>query len=186
MRRLLALFLLLALLLAALPLTSVAGAGATVTGTLASKDKTALGAGATAVVILVDQQSGVTGGTVLSTQRIDNARWPVAFAVPYDTSAIDPKHSYALYATVADTTRMLQSILPTPVITGGPTSKVAITVLPAMPTATSSLPGTMTLGFILTLFGATDNSSIPIPTIKGSAIGFPAISPQSETGILRI
>jgi len=144
MRRLLALFLLLALLLAALPLTSVAGAGATVTGTLASKDKTALGAGATAVVILVDQQSGVTGGTVLSTQRIDNARWPVAFAVPYDTSAIDPKHSYALYATVADTTRMLQSILPTPVITGGPTSKVAITVLPAMPTATSSLPGTMT------------------------------------------
>ena len=144
MRRLLVVFLPLVLLLAALPVTTAAGAGATVSGTLAAKDKTALGAGATAVVMLVDQQSGVTGGTVVSTQRINNAQWPVAFAVPYDTAAIDKTHSYALYATVVDATRTLQSILPTPVITGGPTSKVAITVLPAMASATSSLPGTIT------------------------------------------
>jgi len=146
MRRLLAVVMPIAMLLAILPIARAAAAGSTVTGTITSRDKSALGPGATAVVILVDQQSGATGGSVTSTQRIDNAQWPVAFAVPYDSTAIDPAHSYALYATVVDGSRTLQSVLPAPVITGGPTSKVSITVLPAAPGATATLPGTMTRG----------------------------------------
>lgn len=147
MRRLIALALPVTLLLCLLPLAGVTAAGdAAVTGTISSKDKLALSPSAVAVVFLVDQQAGATGGTVIGTQRIDGAQWPVAFSVPYATSAIDPTHSYAVYATVVDATRTLQTIEPTPVITGGPATGVALTVYAASSAQTSTLPGTIVRG----------------------------------------
>jgi len=143
MRRLLALFLPFVLLLGLVPLASVAGAQAAVTGTVASKDKSALGPGAVAVVLLVDQQAGQTGGSVVSIQRVANAQLPLQFSVAYDSAAIDPSHSYALYASVVDGARTLQTFDPTPVITGGPTSGVTLQVVPLPATATAKLSGTI-------------------------------------------
>ncbi|MFN8629163.1 MAG: YbaY family lipoprotein [Chloroflexota bacterium] len=145
MRRLLTLFLPLVLLLAAMPALADETAIAVVSGTITPRDKAALGAGATAIVLLVDQQSGATGGTVIGTQRIGNAQWPVRFFVAYDPAKIDGTHSYALYASVIDGGKTFGTLLPTPVITGGqPTANVTLLATPPLPTANTVLPVTIT------------------------------------------
>ena len=97
-------------------------------GTVTTKEKVALTPAAVAVVTLVDQSAGGTGGAIVGQQRITGAQFPVPYAVTYDTGAIDPDHSYAVFATVVDGAKTWQSSEPVPVITGGPTEGVAIPV----------------------------------------------------------
>lgn len=144
MRRLLALTLPVLLLATLIPASSVAATPAQVTGTLVSKDKAALGPGAVAVISIVDQQASPDAGAVVGSQRVDNAQLPLSFAVQYDTAAVDPTHSYAMYASVTDGSRTLQSLEPVPVITGGPTSGVTVLLVPLSSAETSTVPGTIT------------------------------------------
>ena len=128
MRKLFALLIPLLLLAGVVPAGSALGAQATVTGTITTKEKVALTPAAVAVVTLVDQSAGGTGGAIVGQQRITGAQFPVPYSVTYDTGAIDPDHSYAVFATVVDGAKTWQSPEPVPVITGGPTEGVAIPV----------------------------------------------------------
>ena len=117
---------------------------ATVSGTLAMREKIALTPAAVAVVTLVDQQPGTGAGLIVGEQRIDGAVLPQAFSVPFDQAAILPDHSYALFASVIDGASTYQTIEPVPVITGGPTTGLAMTLVGASPSATASLTGSIT------------------------------------------
>ena len=75
---------------------------------------------------IVGQEANSTAGGIVGYQRIDNATTPVAFTVAYDTSSIDPRQSYALFGSIIDGSTVYQTFEPVPVITGGPTSGVAL------------------------------------------------------------
>lgn len=144
MRKVAVLFLPLLLLATLVPAAGTAAAGATVSGTLASLDRKALGPDAVALISIVDQQASDEAGALVGWQRVDGAQLPLAFAVPYDKAAIDPTHSYAIFASVVDGSRTLQSVEPVPVITGGPTSGVDVLVSPLSAATTAAVSGTIT------------------------------------------
>jgi hypothetical protein len=68
-------------------------APATVTGTLTIREKVTLSPNAVAVFSIVGQQANSNAGGIVGYQRINNAKTPVEFSVPYDTTAIDQKQS---------------------------------------------------------------------------------------------
>jgi uncharacterized lipoprotein YbaY len=119
-------------------------ASATVSGTLAMREKIALSPVAVAVVTLVDQQPGAGAGLIVGEQRIDGVVLPQAFSVAYDPAAILDGHSYALFASVIDGASTYQTVEPVPVITGGPSSGIVLTLVGASPSATARLTGTIT------------------------------------------
>ncbi len=143
MRRLAALFLPMLLLVGLVPSSGAAAAGPSVSGTLASKDKMALGPNAVALISIVDQQASGDAGSIVGSQRVDGATLPLAFVVPYDQADIDPGHSYAVFASIVDETRTLQSVEPVPVITGGPTSGLTVPLSPVGSSATATVTGTI-------------------------------------------
>jgi uncharacterized lipoprotein YbaY len=115
---------------------------AAVTGQLAMRDRVALSPDAVAVITLVDQDAGPDAGTIVAEQRIDDVSLPTEFAVSYDTDQINPDHAYALFASVIDGTSTYQTIEPVPVITGGPTSDIVLTVV-GQPTGSAQVTGTI-------------------------------------------
>src|SRR5690349_2298389 len=144
MRRLATLFMVATLVGLLIPITGTAGATATVAGTLVTKAKLTLSPTAVAVVTIVDQQATTSAGTIIGEQRIDAATLPGQFAVTYDDTKIDKTHSYAVYASVVDGGKSYDSIEPVPVITGGPTSGVAVEVFAPSSAATGKVAGTIT------------------------------------------
>ena len=78
MRRLPSLLVVAVIVAALLPAGAAVGAGSAVTGTVVTKGKIALGADAVAVVTLVDQEAGGSGGAIVGQQRISGAQFPVA------------------------------------------------------------------------------------------------------------
>src|SRR3954447_17789124 len=141
MRRIHALLVVVVLLATLVPAAALA-APTQVTGTLAAKGDIALGADAVAVITLVDQQADPSAGVVVGQQRIDAVKLPATFAVPYDAT-FNPQHSYALFASVVDGSTSYQSVEPIPVITGGPTSDVAVAVAAPSAAATDTVSGTV-------------------------------------------
>ena len=128
--------------LAAAPAAS--GATATVTGTVASRDRAALSPSAVIVVTLVDQQASSDAGAIIGQQRINGAQLPQPFSVLYDAATINSGHSYAVFASVVDGATTLDSLEAVPVITGGPTSGVNVLVVPRSQAATGQVAGTIT------------------------------------------
>ena len=109
-----------------------AGAVTAVTGTITSTAEATLSPNAVAVVTLVDQTATAEAGAVIGEQRIEPAgALPLAFQVPYDDARIDPTHSYALLAAIVDGDAEWETPIPVPVITGGPSVNVEVTVEPA-------------------------------------------------------
>ena len=109
---------------------------AAVTGALTIKEKVTLGPDAVAVVVLVDRTAADSGGQIIGVQRIDApGNSPISFSVPFDPATIQPTHAYAVFASLQDHEKIWQSLEPTPVITGGPTSNVLLTLeaAPAKP-----------------------------------------------------
>ena len=129
---------------------------ATVTGALTIKEKVTLGPDAVAVVVLVDRTAANSGGQIIGVQRIDApGNSPISFSVPFDSATIQPTHAYAVFASLQDHEKIWQSLEPTPVITGGPTSNVLLTLeaVPAKPAAVVS--GTIQTADLATIPGAT-------------------------------
>src|SRR6476646_10132472 len=99
-----------------LPVTQVVASPATVTGTITIREKATLSPNAVAFISIVGQQADPSAGGIVGFQRIDGATAPVQFSVPYDTTQIDPKQSYALFASIVDGSTAYQSFEPVPVI----------------------------------------------------------------------
>jgi len=80
----------------------VGGGAARVTGTLTYRERIALPAAAKIVVKLVDVSRADAPAIVLGEQTIEaNGRQvPFAFAIPYDTAAIEANHLYAVQARI--------------------------------------------------------------------------------------
>ena len=88
---------------------------------------------AVAVITLIDATNTSDAGNIIGQQRIDGiGDGPITFAVPYDSAAVQPKHAYALFATVVDGTSTWQNPNGVPVITGGPTEAVAVPIAPVV------------------------------------------------------
>ncbi len=105
-----------------------------VTGTLVvPADVAAPGPNAVAVVTLIDATNTSDAGNIIGQQRIDGiGDSTITFAVPYDGAAVIPKHAYGLFATIVDGTSVWQNPKGVPVITGGPTEAVKVSVAPAV------------------------------------------------------
>ncbi len=142
-------FLLVVLLALIAPILAHAGPAASaaenvVTGNVTSKEKIALSPDAVTVVTLVDQQADPTTKVAIGQQVITGGQFPIAFSVPFEAAAIDPTHSYALFASTLDAGKTRQTVEAVPVITGGPTSNVVLPVVITSPGATASVTGTIT------------------------------------------
>src|SRR5690242_18620015 len=127
-----------------LPVPVAVGANATVTGTVTAKGDVSLSGNAILIVAIVDQQAAPEAGAIIGFQRVNNVTLPAPFEIKYNDSDVDPDHSYAAYASVTDGSTLLQSVEPVPVITGGPTSGVGITVSPPGPSVSATVTGTIT------------------------------------------
>src|SRR4029079_14348241 len=97
LRRLTALVSMALVALVLLPAVHVLAEPATVTGTMTIREKVTLSPNAVAVFSIVGQQATDKAAAAVGYQRIDNATTPVQFPVPYDTSSINPKQSYAIF-----------------------------------------------------------------------------------------
>jgi len=150
-----------------------------VTGTLVMRTREALSPTAVAVITLVDRSKDGSG-TIIGQQRID-APPPAAipFSVPYDTSAVNDKHSYMISASVVDGTNEWQNPTPVPTITGGPTEGLTVELVapdyanPASVTGTITLPADVVLTPAAVAYAAVVNTTsgrivvrqvIPSPT----------------------
>jgi putative lipoprotein len=105
-----------------------------VTGTVTYLQRSALPPTAVIEVQLQDISVMDMPATVISSQRIEaqGKQVPFPYEVNYDPAQIDPKHHYAVRATIKDGDRLLfTSTQVYPVITdGAPTSDVEIIVEP--------------------------------------------------------
>src|SRR6188768_2580824 len=75
-----------------------------ITGTLVvPTDGTVPTPTAVAVITLIDATNTSDAGNIIGQQRIDGVGdGPITFAVPYDSASVQPRHAYALFATVVD------------------------------------------------------------------------------------
>ena len=160
---------------------TASAAAATVTGTVTSKEKIALSPDAVTVVTLVDQQVGQAAGTIIGQQAITGGQFPIAFAVPYDSAAIDSTHSYALFASVIDAGTRRQTVEAVPVITGGPTANVALPVVTISTAA--SVSGTITKADKTALTGAAVGYAILVNTNTGTLVARQVIPAPGTTPI---
>ena len=134
-----AILVLLAALTGAVLAVPIAAATSSVTGSITYRERIALTPQAVAIVTIVDTTAAPDAGVVIGQQRIDApTAVPIDFSVLVDASTIDQTHAYALFATIVDGTSTWQNPIGEPVITGGPTSGLALTLasVPATPAAT--------------------------------------------------
>ena len=134
-----AILVLLAALTGAVLAVPIAAATSSVTGSITYRERIALTPQAVAIITIVDTTAAPDAGVVIGQQRIDApTAVPIDFSVLVDASTIDQTHAYALFATIVDGTSTWQNPIGEPVITGGPTSGLALTLasVPATPAAT--------------------------------------------------
>jgi uncharacterized lipoprotein YbaY len=160
---------------------TASAAATAVTGTVTSKEKIALTPDAVTVVTLVDQQAGQAAGTIIGQQTITGGQFPIAFAVPYDSAAIDDTHSYALFASVIDAGTRRQTVEAVPVITGGPTTNVALPVVTVSTGA--SVSGTITKADKSALTSAAVGYAILVNTNTGTLVARQVIPAPGTTPI---
>jgi uncharacterized lipoprotein YbaY len=129
--------------LAALAIQTTA-ANATVTGTLSYPEPIPLTPEAVAIVTIIDQTSAPEAGAIAGQQRIDApTQVPIDFSVVVDTATLDPTHAYALFATITDGLNTWQNPVGQPVITGGPSKGIELTLAPVPASGPASIPGTI-------------------------------------------
>ena len=128
-----------------IPAAQAIAAPATVTGTLTIREKVTLSPNAVAVFSIVGQQANSNAGSIVGYQRINNAKTPVEFSVPYDTTAIDQKQSYAIFGSIIDGSTVYQTFEPVPVITGGPTTGVTLVATDKPPADAGAVTGTIVM-----------------------------------------
>ena len=122
----------------------ISAATTSVTGSLTYLEKVALSPQAVAIITIVDHTAAPDAGAVVGEQRIDApAAIPIDFSVLVDAATIDPTHAYALFATIVDGTSTWENRLGEPVITGGPTSGIALTLTAVPATPAASVTGTI-------------------------------------------
>src|SRR5262245_28482021 len=120
------------------------GATSVLDGSITADDATTWSSSAVAVVTLVDITADPEAGAILGQQRIDAAgAAPLAFEVPYESDRVQSKHAYAAYATVIDGDAAFATLVPVPVLTGGPSTGVELGV-EAVPTYPASISGAVT------------------------------------------
>ena len=128
-------------LLAGVAVVPIAAANSSVTGTLTYLERIALTPDAVAIVTIIDTTAAPDAGAVIGQQLIDGPNnVPIDFSVLVDAATIDPTHAYALFATIIDGTSTWENPVGEPVITGGPTSGINLT-LTAVPLAPGALVG---------------------------------------------
>ena len=128
-----------------LPAAITSGAEAEVTGTMTISEDVTLGPDAVAVLTIVGQDASDESGGIVGYQRIDDAAASVPFSVAYDTASIDPKGSYAMFGSIIDGSTVYQTTEPVPVITGGPTSDVALVATSEPPAEAGAVTGSIDL-----------------------------------------
>ena len=183
MRRMLLVAVLLGLVAPALAQAgpTAAAAETAVTGSVTSREKIALSPQAVTVVTLVDQQAGANTPVIIGQQTITGGQFPIAFSVPY--GVIDPTHSYALFASVMDGGAVRQTFEAVPAITGGPTTGLALPVLPVSATATATVTGTITKADKTALSGAAVAYALLVDTDTGTLIARQVIPSASTTPV---
>ena len=139
-----------ALLVAVIALSSgllalpVAATTTSVTGSLTYLEKVTLSPNAVAIVTIIDQTAAPNAGAVIGQQRIDAPSGvPIDFSVPIDSSAVDPTHAYALFATIVDGARTWENRHGEPVITGGPTKGIDLVLTTVPATSAAQVTGTI-------------------------------------------
>ena len=138
-----AVFAIAAILTVGVLVTPISAATTTVTGTMTFREKVALTPAAIAIITVVDHTAAPEAGAIVGQQRIDNpGNVPIAFSVLVDDAAIDPTHAYGLYATIVDGGSTWQNAVGEPVITGGPSSGIALS-LTAVAAAPTAITGTI-------------------------------------------
>ncbi len=159
------------LLLAPALFVQAAGGPAAVTGQLTSKATIALSSSAVAVVVLVDQTASADGGSIIGLQRIDKpGTVPVSFSVPYDPATIQPKHAYALFASLQDGATVWQNLTAVPVITGGPTSNVSMPLVAVPSSPATTVSGSIVKGDKATLSAAAVGIAALIKVDTGTVV----------------
>lgn len=136
------------------PATKTAGPSSpatAVTGTVTHLQRSALPPTAVIEVQLQDVSIMDMPAKVISTQSIEaqGKQVPIPYEVKYDPAQIDPKHTYAMRATIKDGDKLLfTSTQAYPVITNSaPTSNVEIIVQPVVSSGTTAqgvITGTVT------------------------------------------
>src|SRR6185436_17612286 len=165
-----------------LPAVRVVAATVTLTGSVALDAKIALSGNAVVVVTLFDQTASAEAGSVIGLQRLDGvSAVPVPFAVPYDDARIDPKHSYAVIASIVDGATEYVTAQPTPVITGGPTEGVELTVGP-QPQPKATITGTIERPADVTLTADGEALAVLIKAESGTLVDVDTIVDVTGTG----
>ena len=117
-----------------------------VTGSLSIEGQTTLTAAAVAVVTIIDQTACPDAGVMMGEQRIDApGAVRIGFSVLYDTDRVDPTHSYALLATITDGQNTWQNHVPTPIVTGGATNGIDLTLEQLPSDLPAAATGTLTI-----------------------------------------
>ena len=139
-----AVLVLLAALSAAVLVVPIAAATSSVTGSITYRERIALSPQAVAIITIVDTTAAPDAGAVIGQQRIDApTSVPIDFSVLVDASTINQTHAYALFATIADGASTWQNPTGEPVITGGPTSGIALTLASVPATPAGTITGTI-------------------------------------------
>ena len=108
------------------------------------KAKIALTPDAVAVVTIADRSKDGSG-TIIGQQRINGATANQAFSVPYDASAVNQNHAYAVVASIIDAGKEYQNPVAVPTITGRPTEGLVLDVSLPAPTTPAQVTGTIAL-----------------------------------------
>ncbi len=175
--------LLAALLLPAALVQAATGPGA-VTGTLTSEDPITLSSSAVAVVVLVDQSSGPAAGTIIGLQRINApGSVPIAFSVPYDQGAIQTLGAYAIFASIQDGPKVWQNLAGVPVITGGPTSGVAVPMQAVPSSPPAQVSGTITRTDLTALSPNAVAVAALVKTETGTVVGSQVVTAPAANSI---
>src|SRR5262245_46332469 len=167
------------LLIVALAAPAITGrvlaATSSLTGAIVAKEGATWSDSAVAVVTLVDMTAKPNAGAVLGQQRIDGAgASPVAFEVSYDDARIQPKDAYGAYATIVDGDSTYSTPLPVPVLTGGPSSDVELSV-EAAPSVPDEIKGAVSPPSGTTLSKAAVATEILIKEKTGTLVGVQTI-----------
>jgi putative lipoprotein len=111
--------------------TGPAQPDAAVTGTATYRERIALPDDAVMTVELADVSLADAPSTTLAQQRISPVRVPVSFRLDVDRAKIDPRHTYAVSASVRDASGKLLFVTDTrhSVLTHGAGDKVDIVMI---------------------------------------------------------
>jgi len=157
------------------------GSTAVVTGFLESSSAVAGGPGSVAVIVLVDQSNGAGAGSIVGLQRIDAPGGvPIPFEVPYETSAIRPTGSYAIFASVQSGSSAWQNLVGVPVITGGPSDGVSVALTP-VPTAGATVSGQLVMASRSPLSSSAVGIAALIKTDTGTIVGSQVLTNPSSS-----